>query len=60
MGKSIRRDIYLTKAENKAGKDQDQLMRFLAISPYRKHKKMAVVMLEEINKLRKQNDPTEA
>lgn len=58
MGKSIRRDIYLTKAENKAGKDQ--LMRFLAISPYRKHKKMAVVMLEEINKLRKQNDPTEA
>lgn len=60
MGKSIRRDIYLARAISKSDKDQQQLLKFLAISPYKKHKKMGKVMLEEINKLREQNDPTEA
>lgn len=60
MGKSIKRDIYLARAESRANKDQHQLMKFLAISPYKQHKVLAKKMLEDLNEVRMQNDPTEA
>ncbi len=60
MGKSVKRDIYLARAISKSDKDQQQLMKFLAISPYSQHKKMAKAMLDEVQKLREQNSPTEA
>lgn len=60
MGKSVKRDIYLARAISRADKDQHQLIKFLAISPYKQHKTLAKKMLEEINELSMQNDPTEA
>ncbi len=60
MGKSVNREIYLSRAISKSGKDQQELMKFLAISPYKQHKKMAKAMLDEVQKLREQNSPTEA
>ncbi len=60
MGKSLNMEIYLSRAISKSGKDQQELMKFLAISPYKQHKKMAKAMLDEVQKLREQNSPTEA
>lgn len=48
MHRSINRDIYLAKAESKAGNDQNVLLKILSESPYRQHKRMVVKILNEM------------
>ena len=60
MGKSVQRDIMLSRIVSKAGKDHHELMKYLSISPYKQHKAMAKKMLAEVQAVRADNDPTEA
>lgn len=55
MGKSINRDIYYQRALSKSDKDENALIKFLSISPYKQHKQVALKMLQNNAELKQEN-----